>query len=199
MSSHLMNSGFSLLKALSSVGLPSVNTIKYSILGASIVAAGTIGSVEYIRYKLGRSDAAHLVEDRIDSIESVLEVDDPDLDIWESSLPSDPRERATLVLKGKKKLSRRVRPSRTQAFIRVLRAEVKAEMGTPAYNAANVAVIRHMVDRYCRERNIRKTSYAHLLADVVAAVFVPYKAEYRQAAASGSLANRLRRWFVEVK
>nr|QOY47100.1 ORF 1 protein [Turnip yellows virus associated RNA] len=189
----------SLLKALSSVGLPSVNTVKYSSLGVLVVTTGALCTVEYLRYRLGRSDSSHLDEDSVDRIEDVLEVDDPNLDIWEGSLPQDSRERASAVLKTRPKLSRRVRPTRTQGFIRVLRAEVKAEMGTPAYTAANVAVIRHMVDRYCRERNIRKTSYAHIMADVVAAVFVPYKAEYRQAAASGSLANRLRRWFVEVK
>ncbi|QOJ53930.1 hypothetical protein [Pepper vein yellows virus-associated RNA] len=133
-------------------------------------------------------------------IEDCLEIDDPDLQTWEDTIPAEPLiERSKAQLAMRRKLKRRVRPSATNKFIRVLRAEVKSTVGTPSYTAANVAVIRHIVDKYAEEYNIRKSSYSHLLGDVISAVMTPYKAEYRQTAYCGSLTSRLRRWLVELK
>lgn len=167
---------------------------KYIGLGMAISAL-LLGSIEK-----WRAAQAPPLDETPARIEDCLEIDDPDLQTWEDTIPVEPLiERSKAQLAMRRKLKRRVRPSATNKFIRVLRAEVKSTVGTPSYTAANVAVIRHIVDKYAEEYNIRKSSYSHLLGDVISAVMTPYRAEYRQTAYCGSLTSRLRRWLVELK
>nr|UKD40744.1 P1a [Tobacco vein distorting virus-associated RNA]UZQ18743.1 P1a [Tobacco vein distorting virus-associated RNA] len=169
------------------------NSIYLGLSAATSAAALVI--VE--RWRL--SQAPPMQEEPV-RLEDCLEIDDPDLPLLEQTVPDEPTiDRARAQLAIRKRVTRRVRPNSTARFIRVLRAEVKATVGTPTYTAANVAVIRHIVEKFAKEYNIRTSSYSHLMGDVISAVMTPYKSEYRQAAYCGSLTSRLRRWLVELK
>nr|AJM87493.1 putative 25K replicase component [Carrot red leaf luteovirus associated RNA] len=93
----------------------------------------------------------------------------------------------------------RLRPGSTGKFIRVVRAEIKAQMGTPTITAANEAVIRHMLSKYCAVRNIRTSSYAHLVSRVVREVMTPYPGDSEQVERASSVVNRIHNWLVQYK
>nr|QRI93684.1 hypothetical protein [Pod Pepper vein yellows virus-associated RNA] len=175
-----------------------MNWSRLSSIFIGTAAAASVAALALVeRWRL--SQAPPLNEEPA-RLEDCLEIDDPDLPLLEQTVPTEPEiDRAKARLAIRKRVTRRVRPNATNKFIRVLRAEVKATVGTPAYTAANVAVIRHIVEKYAKEYNIRTSSYSHLLGDVVSAVMTPYKSEYRQTAYCGSLTSRLRRWLVELK
>nr|AAB82542.1 unknown protein [Carrot red leaf luteovirus associated RNA] len=93
----------------------------------------------------------------------------------------------------------RVRPNKTGQFIRVLRAEIKAQMGTPTITAANEAVIRHMISKFCASHNIRTTSYAHLISRVVREVMTPYPGDAEEVERANSVVNRIHNWLVQYR
>nr|AJM87499.1 putative 25K replicase component [Carrot red leaf luteovirus associated RNA] len=93
----------------------------------------------------------------------------------------------------------RVRPNKTGQFIRVLRAEIKAQMGTPTITAANEAVIRHMISKFCASHNIRTTSYAHLISRVVREIMTPYPGDAEEVERANSVVNRIHNWLVQYR
>nr|UVT38247.1 ORF1a putative 25K replicase component [carrot red leaf virus associated RNA 2] len=93
----------------------------------------------------------------------------------------------------------RLRPNCTGKFIRVVRAEIKAQMGTPTPSAANEAVIRHMMAKYCSSHNIRTTSYAHLVSRVVREVMTPYPGDQAEVERANSIVNRIHNWLVQYR
>nr|SCM65829.1 unnamed protein product [Carrot red leaf virus associated RNA] len=93
----------------------------------------------------------------------------------------------------------RLRPNKTGQFIRVLRAEIKSQMGTPTITAANEAVIRHMISKFCASHNIRTTSYAHLISRVVREVMTPYPGDAEEVERANSVVNRIHNWLVQYR
>jgi len=169
----------------------------YIALGAAAAAA----AFEIWRYKFAGNPPAPEEEVMEMALIETLVVSDPDSELHMQLIDTieDRGDKIREALKLNKVQHRRVRRSKTKQFISCLRAHVKAEMGTPTYTTANMAVIRHIAIQYCREYNVRPESYAHLLDTVVQQVFEPYKSEYKRAIGCGSMLSRLKRWFLSAK
>jgi hypothetical protein len=169
----------------------------YIALGAVAITA----AFEIWRSKIARAtpipEEATMEMAMIDT----LVVDDPDSHLHAELVDTigDNTAKIREKLQISKIQHRRVRRSKTRQFIACLRAHVKAEMGTPTYTTANVAVIRHICIQYCKEYNVRRESYAHLLDAVVEQVFEPYRSEYKRALSCGSMYSRLKRWFLTAE